>query len=289
MVATAAPDFSSGAISLALDKSPYTVQNGLDATTSDLSVRGAGDHFFLIRRYGTDTISRYAANTPTAAVYTYSTQDAGDQADSNPYDIVVLNDTKAYLIRYGSSNLWIVNPSATSEANFKIGSIDLSAYGVGGGAPQMSAGLIKNGKLYVAMQCLDNTNFSLPATQNGYVAVIDTSTDKEIATGDANATLKGIALPVRDPVRLASVPGSDAVLVDADGGYDGDFNQQYDGGIVSIDPDHAYATTLLVDDGDSETHPYGTIVELTSSAAPVSAARSRCTASTRPAAPRRWR
>jgi hypothetical protein len=258
VVATASPDFQSGAVSLALTTPPYTAQNGLDGTTSDLFVRAAGDHFFLIHRFSTDTISRYAAAAPATVVYTYSTNDNqnGDAGlDSNPYDIIALSDTKAYLIRYGSSNLWIVNPSATSEANFKIGSIDLSAYAVNG-APQMSAGLIKNGKLYVAMQRLD-ADFA--ATQDAYVAVIDTSTDKEIATGDADAPLKGINLPVRDPLRLMAVPGSDTVLVVGDGGYDSNFKNLYNGGVASIDPDHGYITTRLVSDTDGDTHPYGVI------------------------------
>ncbi len=258
VVATAAPDFSSGAVSLANTIAPYAAQNGLDATISDIAVRGDGDHYFLIKRFGTDQIQRYDAATPATPTYTYSTNDSSTE-DSNPRDLIIASETKGYLIRYGSGKLWIVNPSATTEAAFKIGEIDLSQYDADG-VPEMSAGLIKNGKLYVAMQRLDS---SFAATQNGYVAVIDTATDIEISTGANSSGLNGIELPLRDPYRLVSVPDSNAILVAADGGYDGSFNQQYDGGVVSIDPDNSYGTTLLLDDGDSNSHPYGTFADVT--------------------------
>jgi hypothetical protein len=256
VVAGAAPDFSSGAVSLAQTTSPYTAQNNLDATISDIAVRADGDHFFLIRRSGTNQILRYEGATPTKATYTYSTNDTADE-DSNPYDIVVASPTKAYLIRYGSGKLWIVNPSATTEATFKTGEIDLSQYDADG-IPEMSAGLIKNGKLYVAMQRLQN----FAATQPGYVAVIDTTTDQEISTGAGDAPLKGIKLSVNDPFRLVSIPGNDLVMAAADGGYDGSFTQQYNGGLVSINPDNKYTTATIVDDGDSTTHPYGFLSDM---------------------------
>ena len=260
VVAAASTDYQSGAISLVQTTTPFTAQNSEDATISDISVRAGTDHFFIIQRYGTDQISRYEASSPSMPTYTYSTNDS-DSVDSNPYDIVELNSTKAYLIRYGAGSVWIVNPSATTEADFKIGEIDLSQYS-SSGVPEMSAGLISNGKLYVAMQVLDE-NFN--ATQPGYVAVIDTSTDTEITTGSSSAPLKGILLPTYDPYRLVAVPGSDNIIVAADGGYaegnDG-YSHVYNGGIVSINPDNGYATTLVLDDGDSSSHPYGAIVDV---------------------------
>jgi hypothetical protein len=253
VVATRADDYSSGAISLVDTAAPYTTQNQLNATSSDIVVRADGDHYFVLRR-STGQIVRYEAATPTAPTYTYSTNDSGESG-SNPYDLIVASPTKAYLLRYGSSTIWIVDPSATSEANFKTGEIDLSAYDADG-VPEMSAGLIKDGRLYVAMQRLQ----TFAATQSGYVAVIDTSTDEEIDTGRGSGGLKGIELPVNDPVRLASLPDSDDILVLADGGFV-NFATQYNGGVVRIAGDDD-APTLLLDDGDAETHPYGTLLDM---------------------------
>src|SRR3546814_20294752 len=80
----------------------------------------------------------------------------------------------------------------------------------------MSAGLIKDGKLYVALQRLQN----FAATQSGYIAVIDTATNTEIDTGKGSNGLKGHELPVNDPVRLALVPNSAHLLVVAGGVFD---------------------------------------------------------------------
>lgn len=254
VISTRAPDYSSGAISLIATTAPFTAQNSLaPSDSSDIFVRSGGDHYFVVKRFGTDQVLRYAASNPTTPVYTYSTQDATDGATrSNPSDLLIVSDTKAYLLRYGSGKLWIVNPSATTEAAFKIGEIDLSAYDTFDGVPEMTAGIVRNGRLYVAMQRLEN----FAAVKTGYVAVIDIATNTEIDTAPTTDGLKGIALPVRDPVSLVGIPGSNNILALADGGYDGTFTQLYEGGIVRIDT-AANSATLTFDDGDSTTHPFG--------------------------------
>lgn len=254
VIATRATDFSSGAVSLIAATAPFTARNSVAASaTSDLFVKSGGDHYFVVKRFLTNQVLRYAASNPATPVYTYSTQDATDgTTESNPSDLLIVSDTKAYLLRYGSGKLWIVNPSATTEAAFKIGEIDLSAYDVDG-VPEMTAGIVRNGRLYVAMQRLE----SFAAVKTGYVAVIDIATNSEIDTQPTTDGLKGIELPVRDPVSLAGIPGSNNILVLADGGYGGapDFAQLYEGGIVRIDT-AANSATLVFDDGDATTHPF---------------------------------
>lgn len=253
VVATRAPDYSSGAISLIDTTPPFAASNGRNANaSSDLAVRADGDHYFLFARYAVNTISRYDAATPDTPTYTYSTNDSGEE-NSNPYDLIVASPTKAYLIRYGSSTIWIVNPSAVSEAAFHTGDIDLSAYD-SDGIPEMCAGVIKDGKLYVALQRLHN----YAATQSGYVAVIDTATDSEIETGKGSDGLKGIELPIFNPTDLAFVPDSNTLLVIGAGDYGSfpDYIPPYNGGIVSIDTGTDTAS-LLLDDGDADAHPYG--------------------------------
>ncbi len=261
VVATRAPDYTSGAVSLALAQAPYTAQNNLTPTdTSDIAVRADGDHYFLIQRFGSNLISRYAAGN-TTALYTYSTQSPEDTAggvDSNPYDIIVASDTKAYLLRYGSSKIWIVNPTATSEAAFKTGEIDLAAYDADG-VPEIASAVIKDGKLFVLMQRLEFYS----ATQPGYVAVIDVATDQEITAVTRESGLKGIELPLRNPSKLVAVPGESEILVVAAGDYGSypSYVPAYDGGIAEIESDD-YDVKLRVDDGDATTHPYGQIVDI---------------------------
>lgn len=252
VIATRAPDYTSGAVSLVGVDAPYPAQatEAHTSETSDIVVRSGGDHFFVIKRFGSDLIERYEAKTSSTPTWTYSTQDATDGSnDSNPSDLIIASPTKAYLLRYGSAKLWVVNPSATSEDSFKIGEIDLSAYD-SDGVPDMTTGLIKDGKLYVLMQRLQ----FFDATQVGSVAVIDVA---------SNAVQRNIELPVYNPGGLAVLPGSNKILVIAAGGYGGapTYSALYNGGLVTIDISSNTATMLL-DDGDGTTHAYGQFGDL---------------------------
>lgn len=249
VVATRTPDYSSGAVSLVDTQAPYAADNAVASSeTSDIVVRADGDHYFLLKRYGTNQILRYDAADPGTPVWTYSTN-ATEGEESNPADLVVASPTKAYLLRYGAGALWVVNPSATSEAGFKTGKIDLSEHDADG-VPEMTAGLIKDGKLYVLLQRLQNFD----ATQEGEVLVIDTASDTVVET---------IALPVRNPGTLVAVPGTSEILVAASGGYGSfpDYVPPYDGGLARIDTGSGTAT-LALDDGDATTHPYGQLGDL---------------------------
>lgn len=169
---------------------------------------------------------------------------------SNPYEMHFVSPTKAYILRYGSPSIWIVNPSvsASDEANFKIGEINLSAYDADG-IPEMAAGLIANNKLYVVMQAMDS-NY---APGDAYMAVIDTTTDTEINV-DANPK-NGLALNVKNPVDI-DIQG-DFIYVTGLGRYgSGAREPEYTGGIEKIST-LDYTSSLLVDDGDDTTHPYG--------------------------------
>ncbi|WP_420467242.1 hypothetical protein [Panacagrimonas sp.] len=266
VVATRAPDFSSGAVSLVDFEAPFEAQNNLPPNgSSDILVRSGGDHYFVIERFNANRVQRFAVSDPSTPVYQnggYSTQDADDTTQSNPADLVILSPTKAYLLRYGSDVLWIVNPSATTEAAFKIGEIDLSHYDTADNVPEMTAGLIQDGLLYVLLQRLEN--FS--AVKSGYVAVIDTINDEEIDTDSVSGNLPGIELPVRNPSGIAANPGNDDLIVLAAGGGefvppDFDFVSAFDGGIVRIDTG-AFSSELLVDDGSPGAAPFGQLTEL---------------------------
>jgi hypothetical protein len=169
---------------------------------------------------------------------------------SNPYEMHFVSDSKAYILRYGSPSIWIVDPSvsAADEENFKIGEISLSAYDEDS-IPEMVAGLISGNKLYVVMQAMDS-NY---APGDAYMAVIDITTDTEIDV-DSNP-MKGLALNVKNPVDI-DIQG-DYIYVTGLGRYgSGAREPEYTGGIEKISTVD-YSASLIVDDGDATTHPYG--------------------------------
>lgn len=198
IVQTIAADFVSGSEVMFIDgqsmqvTGPYYVK-----TQTDYSVDTYGSNIYHIGAFFIDTIEKYQADAPDNQIWSFSTQDAGDSTSRNPYTLVSVSDEKAYLIRYGSDKVWIVNPSVSSNdsANFKIGELDLSAYnlpGSVGGTPNPAAGIVVNGKLYISMQRFSDDFQQIGA---GYVAVFDTETDTEIETNASDAdSVMGIPL-----------------------------------------------------------------------------------------------
>lgn len=250
-------DYSASSISLVDDLSRLDIVNGYAATDkSDIVVGAYGDYFYRIGRYNQDNLTKYSLSNPTQAEWQFSVNEGSESA--NPYQLVFVSNEKAYLLRYGSSKLWVINPSvaANDEAHFKIGEIDLSAYDSVDGKPEMAAAVLVGNRLFVVMQGMDTQYVPGKA----WMAVIDTATDKEINTGKGGS-LKGVPLSVRNPLDIDAADG--AVYIAGAGRYAGFSGTpaEYTGGIEKVNTS-TYASTLVLDDGDETTHPYGQITAL---------------------------
>jgi len=261
VVATVAADFSSSALSvITVDpkEGPRAVLNNqLASATSDIRVKAFGEYYYRLGGYQADNVTKVAVGSPNAPIWQYSAHDPEETVSSNPCDLVFVNSQKAYLLRYGAARAWIVNPSTTTEAGFKTGELDLSAYADADGVPEMAGGVIADGKLFIILQRLDN---AFCPSNTAYVAVFDVATDAEIDTGLGQGDMKGIPLPVKDPLSIQYLPENNRVYVQGVGSFPGFCDPTYDytGGIVSIHP-RTYATVVVLDDGDAGTHPYGSI------------------------------
>ena len=254
-VATVASDYTSGAHSIISgdETGEFVALNNLAPDSSDISIAAYGDSFYRIGRlFGGNNITRYRFDAPQTALWQFSVDDTGSAVSSNPYDIVFVSETKAYVLRYNSTRVWIVNPSAASEADFKLGEIDLSAYGGDDGVPDMGAAVIANGKLFIALQRLEGPTYQV--VNDAYIAVIDIATDTEIDAGIPGDTLKGIPLQVRNPTDLVYQADSNTLFVQGSGSF---FPQTYSGGIETINVDD-YRATLVLDDSEQ----YGLITAL---------------------------
>lgn len=257
VVATVAADYSSGAHSIIGkdDNGNRVALNDLVATSSDITVAGYGSNFYRIERaFAGNNITKFASSDPQAPLWQYSTNDPASAVASDPHDIVFASETKAYVMRYGSDKVWIVNPSAETEADFKMGELDLSAYADADGVPEMDSGVIVDGKLYITLQRLNN----FAVSQTAYLAIFDVSTDVEIDANIAGDFVKGIPLLTRNPTTIIYEPIADVIYVQGSGSF---FPVEYTGGIERIDLTDL-TSTLILNDGDSVTHPYGLITGL---------------------------
>ncbi len=260
LVSTSAPDFTSGAHAVIFGDSngQFLSSNNLNPTESDISIATHGDYFYRIGRFsGGNNIAKYAINNPQTVIWQYSVNDTlNDPVPANPYDIIFVSEVKAYVLRYGKDKVWIVNPSATTEEEFKIGELDLSAYDLVDGIPEMAVALIADEKFYVAMQRLERPA-GFKVTSNGYVAVFDINTDQEIDVNILGDNLKGIPLTVHNPRVMNYLPVNNTLYVQGSGSLD-PANPLYTGGIEAINLSD-YSKTIILDDGDEVSHPYGLI------------------------------
>jgi hypothetical protein len=272
VIATAAADYSSGAHSVAtVDQvkkrgvMQRKIKNNLAPTISDITVAAHGEYFYRIERFNSDNIAKFSFKNPRRPLWQFSTMDAGDVESSNPHDMVFASDEKAYVLRFGSTKAWIVNPNATRHQNrrnsiqFKQGELDLSAYGDSDGVPEMHCGVIANGKLFIVLQRLDSDNGWVPSN-TPYLAVFDAETNEEIDTGMDSGGLKGIPLPVLRPYSICYLEANNTVYVQGVGSWPGFGDPAYDytGGIAAVDPE-TYAARMVLDDGTEADHPYGAI------------------------------
>ncbi len=249
VVTTRAFDFSSGAITLTNTSAPFAGASGLNAASSDIRVRTFGDNYYVVEGFGTNSVTRYAISAPDVATLQVSTNvdtSAESMEQSNPHDLVFLNDQKAYLLRYGSGEIWVVNPSATDASGFLLDTIDLSGYDEDG-VPEMHRGAIVDGRLYVLMQRLAG----FAPSQSAYVAVIDTATDTEIDT-QTGGEFAGIELPVRNPLELSVDPATGALMIAAVGrfAFEGFNEAEFTGGVATVDTTD-FSTNLLIDDDET--------------------------------------
>ncbi len=228
---------------------------------SDYSVSTGKDSFYHIGRGSISKIAKYDFLTPSIEQWSYSTNDA-NESSSNPHKLIEISDSKAYLIRYNKSKVWIVNPSAANEQDYKIGELDLSAYLASVGettstATDMKDAVIVNGKLFVAMQRLRNgSQFggfdNLDYTNFSMIAVFDIETDTEIDASPNDDNFKGITLAGHNVQTLNAF--EDKIYVSSRG----DYGQDY--GVLEVISTSDYSVTNLKQGTDELGHVVDTAI-----------------------------
>lgn len=233
-----ASDYSSSQVAVGNILGDRTATQGLLAQSqSGYTISTWGSQLYHIGQYYIDTISRYDTVAATAfdeALWTYSTNDVGDSS-ANAYQLVQTAEDNGYLIRYGSGIIWQVDPSASSEDNFIKGRIDLSAYAWDDSSmPGMADAVVVGDYLLVAMQRW-GSDWNV---HEGYVAVIDLTTNEEVDTDPQTDGLNGILLNVTNANNLVALNGK--VYVSGRGDYG-----SVTGGVDVIDTSSWEASTLL--------------------------------------------
>ena len=231
-------DYSSSQVAIGniLDDRSAT-QGLLTQAESNFTISTYENYLYHIGKNKIDTIERFdTTQGVTSSDWVYGANH-DDEGSANTYTLLQQNATNGYLIRYGSTFVLQVNPSATIEADFVKAKIDLSAYTVEGSTyPRMVDAAIYQDNLFVAMQRLDSSW----TPEQAYIAVIDLETNEEVDTNTQIDGLKGIPLNANNTFSLVEHNGQ--LYAAGRGNYGSDT-----GGLDKIDAT-TYAVTSLIDE-----------------------------------------
>lgn len=204
-----------------IDLTTHGATSCTGALCNDLAGRYAFGHLFILGRSGCDNIQVLDPLANYATLLQFSVGNG-----SNPQDIAVVNPHRAYVSRYGSSDLWIVDPVTGAHT----GTISLAAFADADGIPEMGQMLLAGGRLFVALQRLDQNNYFTP-TDYSALAVIDTATNTVIDCDAATVGVQPLRLTGTNPVTDIVRAEGGVLLLGEVGNYG-----VLDGGIDVIDP-----------------------------------------------------
>jgi hypothetical protein len=150
--------------------SQLKLDNAFEMANSHLLITKHKDYFLAVEGMGVGQIIYKYKRDEEGKLY----EDARLTLDpnTNPTEIIVASDTKAYVTSYmGTGLLTIINP----ETMKVTGTIDISEHAVEDNNPDAGVGICRDGKLFLSL----NQNIT-PRTvhENAYVAVIDVITDE---------------------------------------------------------------------------------------------------------------
>jgi len=215
-------DYSTGSAStISLDGS-YHVEKDVASVHSDAVSRYHDGLIYVVNREGADNIQIL---DPAGGFSTVKQFSVG--SSSNPTDIIVIDDTKAYVTRYDSTELWIVDPST----GIQTGGIDMSGFADSDGIPEMDQMCRVGDYVFITIQRIDRNNYWLPVGTS-YIAVVDVAADTLVDTDPSAPGLQAIPLSAPNPwSSLQLNPYTGKLYVSCV-----DYWGLQDGGVVSVDP-----------------------------------------------------
>ena len=195
-------DFSTGSTA-------FLAANAAEAEVNLLGIHSdAVGHYhdgrvYIVNRLGQDNILVLDAMDLRTPLTQFS---VGNGA--NPHDIEIVAPDKAYVTRYDTASLLIVNPQDGAE----LGQIDLSAFADADGLPEVSQIVRVGDRLYLSCQRLDRNGGWGPADFS-YLIVVDLATDSLVDVDPDAEGVQGIALSAANPNSMAVVGEQIAVGV----------------------------------------------------------------------------
>ena len=241
------PSYSSpSTVAMVSTTAPYTATTQLNTQTDSNNTLSSYKNVYYILNQKGGAIAKYLAEDTTKPVWECSVNSSSDTGtNSNPYQVVHVSDSKAYVVRYGNTNfsdgsalggkkIWVINPgisdSSKCATEFKTGEIDLSAFD-SADKPDMSSAVLVGSKLFVTIQNLKGGMTSNGVTTS-QVVVINTDTDSVIDVDSSQSGIQAIDLVGFNPTKIIYSAALNKLFV----ANIGDYASNY-GSLDAIDPD----------------------------------------------------
>jgi hypothetical protein len=216
-------DYETGSLSTVTGGADYGVAVGVAEIHSDAVVRVFSRRVYVVNRYGADNIQVLDPDHCFSLARQFSVGNGSD-----PHDILVVDDQKAYVTRYNETELWIVDPITGRHK----GSIDLGFLADADGIPEMDQLALAGRWLFVTLQRLDRNTPFLDPTDESYVAVIDVGTNTIVDTDPQTPGTQPIVLGATNPFSTLQLdPSSGRLYVACVGDWGAN-----DAGVVTVDP-----------------------------------------------------
>lgn len=220
---------------------------------TDAILRAFQGLLYIVNRWGRDSIQVVDPDAGFETIAEFSTG-----GGTNPQDILVLSDTKAYITLYqpeatGAEELIVVNPQDGSV----LKSIDLSGLVDDDGeqlARPTRMTLVED-EVWILMQDLDGF---YQVVTNGKIGVVDTNTDTLVDTDSGETGIQGIELDGRNPNDIAYNADTGLVYVTDTGVFEPDFTTDTSndfGGIEVIDTESYTSNGIIIDDANLGGYP----------------------------------
>ncbi len=183
-------DYITGNSSVVWNDGSHTHDNNVRSLHSDAVARYYDGLIYVVNRMGADNIQILDPENDFSTIRQFSVG-----AGSDPHDIVVLAPGKAYVTRYNTNTIWIVDPSQ----GIQTGSIDLSKHADADGKAEVDMMCRVGSRVFVTVQRLDRDAMGWPPVGESYVSVIDVLTDALIDTDPSMAGVQSIRLAGTNP------------------------------------------------------------------------------------------
>jgi len=214
-------DFETGLLATVGVRPPHAVARPDTPIHSDAVVRVFGERVYVVNRFLGDNLQVLDPRRGLATLLQCSTGPG-----SNPHDVALLGERKAYVTRYDEKELWVVDPGATSCAGFFRRAVDLGAFADDDGIPEMDQIAAVGDRVFVTVERLDRARRFAPAGRSRLV-VLDATTDAVIGAVELTG-----ANAFGDASGIVREPGTGKLVV----AEAGNVLRSGDGGLERIDP-----------------------------------------------------